>query len=316
MNKKNPREPEHAQRKLAQLREYPLQTRTYSPTSVDEDERLKAVLRTGCYDPLHVMPPHNKAGLPADTLLDGHRRARLLRELGMDEAQVVVRHDLINAERPVVDMTFYDFALGRRNSQPLDLARMVMDRYEIEKNRPRKKFLSGDYQDTRDRIGKVLGMSGRNFDRYFNVLLCPREIQDAVCEVDRRKRLNLIPAARVAGLKPEQQQDIAARIRAGENPKTVVAAYFAASTGRHKKASAAFMSAVKHLKAVVLDLKGRTDKIYRKDLKDQLPLFDQVAGLLASLKMEAKKPYADAAALAGMAQKMASKGNDEDHFGR
>ena len=146
------------------------------------------MLHTGRYDPLHIMPPHNKAGLPANTLLDGHRRARLLQDLGIDTAEVIVRHDLVNAERAVVDMAFYDFALGRRNSQPLDLARMVMDRYEIEKNRPRQRFGWRDYEETRDHIGKVLRMSGHNFGRYYNVLLGPREVQDAF----RDKRLKLV----------------------------------------------------------------------------------------------------------------------------
>lgn len=285
-----PTQPERTKRKLSQLKDYPLQAQTYAPTSGDEDERLKAVLRTGHYDPLHIMPPHNKAGLPADTKLDGHRRARLLQDLGIDTAEVIVRHDLVNAERAVVDMAFYDFALGRRNSQPLDLARMVMDRYEIEKKRPRQRFGWRDYEETRDHIGKVLGMSGRNFGRYYNVLLGPREVQDAF----RDKRLKLDMAARVAGLTPKQQEEIAARIRAGENPKDVVAAYFTASNGRHKRATPGFTALVKALNKALSDIGDRPDHVYRVAIKEQLPLLEQSKALLGKLiSLGRKNPQTD-----------------------
>ena len=279
------------------LKEYPLQSQTYAPTSDDEDERLKAVLHTGCYDPLHIMPLHNKAGLPSNTLLDGHRRARLLQDLGMDTAEVVVRHDLANAERAAVNMAFYDFALGRRNSHPLDLARMVMARYEIEKNRPRKRFWARDYAETRDRIGKVLRMCGRNFDRYYKVLLCPREIQDAVREVDRRKRLNLVSAARVAGLKSEQQQEIAARIRAGENPKTVVATYLTATNSRHQRATHGFNRFLKDLQRALADIEGRPDAIYRGAINKATPVLLRGRKLITRLIAEGKKPFSDLGAL-------------------
>jgi hypothetical protein len=100
------------------------------------------------------MPPKNRAGLPPNTKLDGHRRARLLTELGEEEADVVVRHDLADADRATVDMVFYDFALGRRNSHPIDLARMVIRKYELEKGRPRGGLKRHDEAEARDRVGK------------------------------------------------------------------------------------------------------------------------------------------------------------------
>lgn len=279
MNRKKPLEPERTRMKLSQLKDHPLQAQTYTPTSHEEDERLKAVLRGGCYDPLHVMPSENAADLPGGTKLDGHRRARLLADLGFDEAEVLVRHDLATADRATVDIAFYDFALGRRNCHPLDLSRMVLKRYELEKNRPRKRFLTHDYQETRDRIAKLLGMSGRNFGRYYNVLLCPVEVQNAL----RDKRLELIPASRVTGLSPQQQQEIAARIRDGEDPRAVVGCYIASSNGRHKRASDAFSCFAKSLQKGLPDLEDRCDEIHPTAINKYLPLLQRSRQVLARL---------------------------------
>ena len=280
-------QPERKRLKLSQLKPYPLQAQTYTPTSQAEDERLLAILRTGHYDPLHVMPPKNAAGLPAYTLLDGHRRAGLLANLEMDEAEVVLRHDLAAADQATVNGIFYDFALGRRHSHPLDFARMILRKYEIEKGRRRGELMSWDESEARDRVGKAIGMSGRNLCRYFRVLLTPMEVQNAV----RDGELSLVLGEKVSWLPKDQQAEIAGRIHGGEKVEDVVRDYVASSSGRHQKPGDAFRAFVKHLEADLADLEGRTDKIYRKEIKEKLPLFARATNLLACLRREGKKKF-------------------------
>ena len=293
MAKPAPTEPERRRLKLSQLKDYPLQAVTYAPSSADEDERLKEVLRTGHYDPLHVMPPKNKAGLPPYTKLDGHRRARLLAELGEDEAEVVIRHDLVDVDRAAVDMVFYDFALGRRNSHPLDLARMIIRKYEIEKRRPQGGLKLCDEAEARDRVGKVIGMSGRNLQRYFRLLLTPVEVQNAV----RDGHLPLVIGERVEALSKEQQAEIAKRIANGEEPKAVVRGYFQSGNGRHRKASNALSCFIKNLERALVDLEGRDDKIYCLTLREHTPVLTRARKLITNLISGGRKKPGNMAAL-------------------
>jgi len=293
MAKPTPNEPERRRLKLSQLKDYPLQSLTYGPTSTDEDERLKDVLRTGHYDPLHVMPAHNRAGLPANTILDGHRRAGLLADLDLDAAEVVVRHDLADADRATVDTVFYDFALGRRNSHPLDLARMVVRKYEIEKRRPQGGLKLCDEAEARDRVGRVIGMSGRNLQRYFRLLLTPVEVQAAV----RDGHLPLVMGERVEGLSKQQQAEIAKRIANGEKPKAVVCEYFETGNCRHHKASDALSCFVKDMERALVDLGDRADKIYCLTLKEHTPVLNRARQLITKLISGGRKKPGDMTAL-------------------
>ena len=298
-------EPERQQLKLSQLQDYPLQSQTYSPSSVDEDERLKNVLCTGVYDPLHVMPPNNKAGLPEYTKLDGHRRARLLAELGQEEAEVIVRYDLVNADRTYVDMAFYDFALGRRNSHPLDLARMVLRRYELEKGRSRGKLRQQDEMEARDRVGKAIGMSGRNLHRYFRLLLTPDEVQRAV----RDGQLSLVMGEKVEGVTKLQQAEIAQRIRGGENAKKVIGEYIAKASDRHRKAEDAFIALTKDLERALADLEDRPNKIYCQTLKEHTPLLERSQKLITKLIAAGKKEPGN---IANLLKKVNAQDEQED----
>src|SRR5206468_3291264 len=69
-----------------------------------------------------------------------------------------------------------------------------------------------------EQLAKRLGCSRRNLDRYLRVTLTPLEVQQAF----DRDQLGLVPAGRVAGLAPDEQQQIAAEIRAGGDPEAVV----------------------------------------------------------------------------------------------
>lgn len=153
--------------------------------------------------------------------------------------------------------------------------------------------LSNVEGEARDRVGRLVGKSGRHLQRLFRVLLTPVPIQHAV----RDGRLPMVMGEKVEGLPKNEQAKIAQRITAGEDPRAVVAQYVVTGNGRHRKAADAFRSFTKHLE-------GRTDQVYRKENKDALPLFDRVADLLTRLRREATKSYVDTPGLAEIAKAM------------
>ena len=188
---------------------------------------------------------------------------------------------------------------------------MVLRLYEIEKGRPRGQLRRSDEGEARDRVAKVVGMTGRNLQRYFRLLLAPLEVQNAV----RDGRLALVVGERVSSLSKQQQAQIAERIRGGEEVKDVVSGYVASHNGRHRHATAGFKSFRKHLEAALADLEDRPDDIYRREINESLPLLERGKRLLTALIREGKKKFVDISGLAEELKDMGSKCDGENYFG-
>ncbi|NLF68879.1 MAG: ParB N-terminal domain-containing protein [Candidatus Anammoximicrobium sp.] len=305
MTKPKPVGSERRRIKLTQLAPFFLQPLFYTPASHEEEERLAADLRDhGQRDPIVVVPIKGK---PARfTILDGHRRVAAFEALGGQDIEATIRWDLADADESTVEAEFLQYNLNRRHLHQIERARIALRQFQIEKGRPRGQVRPRDEHEARNRVGKAIGMSGRNLSRYFRLLLTPVEIQNAV----RDGKLALVLGERSSWLPQEQQMEIAKRITAGEDPKAVVADYIETGHSRHRKASAAFRALVKHLETAVDDLEGRTDQIYRKEIHGTLPLLAKAGELLARLRREGKKPYVDAAAVAASFKDMAPRPND------
>jgi ParB-like chromosome segregation protein Spo0J len=154
---------------LALLKPHPLQSEFYADCTPADDEALAADLRTrGQQAPIIIMPAGNAAGLPAGTILDGHRRATLMAANGETKALVVVRDDLKNASSNEVEAEFLNYNFMRRQQHPLDQAKVAKRLFEIEKKRERGhcRLYSDDLSEARDRVGARLNQSGRNLQRY------------------------------------------------------------------------------------------------------------------------------------------------------
>jgi ParB-like chromosome segregation protein Spo0J len=171
----------------------------------------------GQRDPIIIMPANNAAGLPANTILDGHRRIEAMLANGQTEADVLVREDLKDADEQTVTAAFLGFNLLRRQLHPLDKARVVQQLFVAKAGVPLNDLDMWKRGELRDRIGESLGMSGRNLDRYLRVLETPLEIQHAV----RDRRLKLVPASRIALLSCQDQQQIVQRIAGLADPKEI-----------------------------------------------------------------------------------------------
>src|SRR6185437_2095982 len=109
--------------------------------------------------------------------------------------------------------------------------------------------------DLRDRIGKILNMSGRNLSRYISVLEAPNEIEDAF----KAGQISLNDASRVMTLKPAQREQLIVRLRRGEDAKVVFADFFPPPSKKHVKSSDALTSFVKSLNSARHDLGDRVD---------------------------------------------------------
>ena len=191
------------------------------------------------------------------TILKGHQRVRALIRIGKTVCDVLIRYDLVGADDVVIEREFLEDNQHRRQLTPLAKARVAVRLLEIKDGKSQGSLLRRPNEETRDRVGKVIGMSGRNLSRYLLVLAAPREIQRAF----EANQLSLVTAGKVALLSSKVQQQIAKRIGEGESAKHVVAAYLPQPVARHVKPRDALNAFVKGLCRGVNDLAERVDEI-------------------------------------------------------
>jgi ParB/RepB/Spo0J family partition protein len=293
MMKTTPSQPERRRIKLKALLPHSLQPLYYTATTQDEDDRLLDDLRQHGQRDAIVVVPKKRNGRWIHIILDGHRRVRAAEVLGWASLNAIIRWDLAEADDSVIESEFLQYNLNRRHLHQIDRARIALRQFQIERKRPRGEVRPWDEHEARERVGKAIGMCGRNLSRYFRLLLAPLEIQNAV----RDGRLALVLGEKVSWLTKPQQAEIAKRIRADENAKSVVGEYIAPANGRHRKAEDAFVGFAKDLERALADLEDRPDEIYRVTLKEHRPLLDRARKLLTKLIAEGRKKPGDIAEL-------------------
>jgi ParB-like chromosome segregation protein Spo0J len=203
------------------LNSFPAQEAMFDPLSdVDLAGLAQDIKSNGLKNPIEVLPK-NEAGFPPGTIVRGHQRLRALRLNGESDADVLVRYDLADASRDRVEQEFLEDNLYRRQLDPLAKARVALRLAEIERQVPPGE-ISGDQEgEVRNRVGKVIGMSGRNLDRYWSLLKAPAEVQAAF----RAGKLRLDVAAKVGRLDRKILVGVCRRLAEGEDPKAVVGRY-------------------------------------------------------------------------------------------
>jgi ParB-like chromosome segregation protein Spo0J len=244
-------------RTLSNLIPFPTQARFFTDLPDDKLKRLAALIKRDGVSPMIQVLPKNIAGFPENSIVRGHQRVRALKLLEFSEYEVLVRYDLAEASADTIEREFLEENLARRDMDMIEQARAALRLFEIEKRRQIEWFGDREKAEARDRVGKALNMSGRNLQRYWNVLNTPLEVQNAL----RAGKLTLVEAERVAFLTPATQAEIARRIKAGEAPKVVVASYASRNDSRHRKLWAAVASLAKSLDRALADLDGRIDEV-------------------------------------------------------
>ena len=193
------------------LKRHPAQDSLFKvPTPDDIATLAKDMALKGMKTPMEI--------LPDGTILCGHSRYSAAQQLGWTEVEVIVLHELAEQGEVAILKHLIDDNRVRRQLTPLDESRCLKAEFDIAKKQKTGTF-KGSF---RDAFAKKYNMSGRNLERRLNVLNTPMEVQMAFDD----KKLPLIEASKVAGLKKEAQQEIANAIRAGETPRTAVAKHF------------------------------------------------------------------------------------------
>lgn len=202
--------------RIDQLEPHPKQREYYDDLDPATAEDLRAQVEAGRVDPIHVVPRENRGtGETIYTIFDGHQRVEQHRQLGRKVVEAIIRHDIAAMEYREREAEFLKFNLVRRQLHTLDRARIAMQIYYLEQ----PPFDDdGNYRDEdarqpmteelRERIGALIGMSGRNLSRYIAVLRTPREIQRLV----RDGQVPLVLGARVAQLDDDDQEELAVEL--------------------------------------------------------------------------------------------------------
>lgn len=193
---------------LNKLKPHPQQQEIFRSPTVEEIDRLAASMQS---EPVTTLVEI----LPDGTIVCGHSRVQAARQLGWTELDVWVREDLAAQGHAAVIRRLINDNFVRRQLSPLDQARCLQRLVELEKQSGQRSKVSGNL---RDRIAATQKMSGRNLERYLNVLKTPMEVQAAFDE----KQLSLTEASRVAGMKAEDQKLVAEAIARGESPRQAV----------------------------------------------------------------------------------------------
>jgi hypothetical protein len=234
-------------RKLDDLKAHPMQAALSPEPSPAEIEQLATILkRDGMDKPVEI--------LPDGTILCGNDHVVAAKHLGWQEIDVWVRHDLAAQGKGAAERRLIESNLARQ-ADPLSKARCyaALKRLEYRGTLPQCARA-----ELRKELVTKLRVSGRSVDRLLRVVTgTPLEIQDAVVT----GKLALTLAVKVAGLTEPKRKQLAAEIRAGVDPATVVARHVAKPTGRHKKARHAVDAFLIALERGVNDLQGRVDSV-------------------------------------------------------
>lgn len=166
----------------------------------------------GLKDPVEI--------LPDGTIVCGHQRTRAGIQLGWEEIDVWINHDLAAQGELAIEQRLIEDNLVGRKMDRLDQVRCYRRLHDIAPETPDQSRRSHQLGRLRDVVGKRLNMSGRTLERYIRVLDAPREVQDAF----RSGGISLVNASKVAGLPREAQEQLVADLRAGSSPKQAVAA--------------------------------------------------------------------------------------------
>jgi hypothetical protein len=249
--------PKREKRKLRELIAFPFQLDFFDDLSEHDLQNLaNDISENGLREPIEILP-ENSTDMPANTILRGHQRKRALRLNGETETIVLVRYDLADADPATIEKYFLVDNQNRRQLDLLVKAKVALRLYEIECNKPRGGLGNLQQCDARDRVGKAIGMSGRNLQRYFRVLGTPIEVQNAF----RENKISLVRAGMVASLSADDQQAIAERIRGGEDPIVVLDEYIGVPDKRHRKVGDALETFAKNLQRGHNDLNDRVEDI-------------------------------------------------------
>jgi hypothetical protein len=176
----------------------------------------------------------------------------------------------------------------------------------------------------RELVAERFRISQKTLDRWLHVLDLPRAIQEAV-EGDR---LPLTLAVRVASLAPAAQEEIAARVRQGEAPRSVIMPFLTKGKKDPDTVGKALAQLVASLQSAQQVLGNRIDEVKGCVFGEHLEILRDGQKLLAALVAQVERRQArtlskieriaalmgrrDTPATAGTEGAMASRDDEEE----
>jgi len=251
--------------RLVELHPHPRQCDMFADLP-DADLRQLAdeMRREGLIDPVEI--------LPDGMIISGHQRVRAAKLLGWKEVRCWVRHDLEKAGPDAVERRFIEANFNRRQLGPLDKARCYRRLKELERGGRCNGTVKGDL---RDYLAGQFGLSGRSLDRWERLLDTPIEVQNVVSA----KKLPLLVGGKVADLPKGVQQQIAAEIRNGAEPKKAVASHLPKATTTRSPATE-YHHLIVNLRQAVESLDEAVDTLYLSCCDRDLPVLRKGRGLI------------------------------------
>jgi hypothetical protein len=273
-----------------QLKPHPDQDIYNPPCSAEQDAKFNVSIAEGQRDPIHALPPGNVAGYPDYTILDGHRRWGALKANGIKQAKVLVRGDLLHAEKATVDLLFLGFNENRRHYDCLALANSLKGQLEIQRKRASGSLSCTEKQKLAASLAKTFSMSLRNAQRYVHAAHSPLVVQNA----HRNGHLRLTVAARVGQL-PKHTQDLIAKRITSAGPKqteSIVAEHMSThSRGcRQKRFTPIALRLIHNLQRDLADLDGRFEKLHGPTLAPHRSILEAAKQAIDQLLAVADRP--------------------------
>lgn len=179
------------------------------PLKPDEFENLRtSILKEGCREPIIVWSEKN-------ILVDGHNRYKICTE--NDLSFSTFRKSFDDKEEAIV--WIIDNQMGRRNLEPIDKIPLTEKRRAILERQARERqatstggtspqlkenFPEADTGQTRDKLGAMIGVSGKTYNRLKNVV---ENGTQEVVEAVRSKKIGAETGDKISRLPPEEQHD-------------------------------------------------------------------------------------------------------------
>ena len=210
------RKPAIETRTLSSLKPHPLQAQYFKDLTPGEfTGPADDINRNGLKQLVEI--------LPDGAIIQGHQRTKALKHLGHIKHEVRVCYDLVGANPELVEREFLADNLHRRQLGCLARARVAARLFELERERKHAKSpADAEEGQLRDRIGQVLGMSGRNASRYLRLLKTPLVVQNAVDD----GQLAMGLAIKVADLDDRKKSALVAAIERGVAVEEAVSKVF------------------------------------------------------------------------------------------
>ena len=244
--------------RLAKLLPHPSQKKYFGSFGGFEFETLKTdIAAKGQLVPIDVMPTNNAAGLAPYTIISGHTRTKILKELGKEKGRVRIRHDLADTSREEIDAMFLTDNIARRQLSKLARAKIALELYRLRlKTLEVNKSELLSREEIREEIAGIVGMKPRNMQRYFSLLEAP----DAVHEAFEAGRITLVDGSRFILLDEDAQDAILEQLSADPKKKVKIGSANG-SKGMHKKPNDAAAAFARALDKANADLEGRVELV-------------------------------------------------------